>query len=93
MTLSHNCPGSKLFKEIRPEYIACPHCGAETELWSDELVIRCKSCGGIIAQKRGASCIDWCRFAKECIGAQKWERLQRETAEANAILPADQGAQ
>jgi hypothetical protein len=24
----------------------------------------------------GPSCIDWCAFAKECVGEQKYERLK-----------------
>jgi len=81
MGLNGSCPGSKLFKQITPEYMECPHCHGEVELWSDELLIRCRHCGGFISQKKGASCIDWCRFAGECIGAQKLERLRREEKE------------
>jgi DNA-directed RNA polymerase subunit RPC12/RpoP len=74
----HSCPGSKIFKDVRPEYLGCPHCGKEIELWSDELVVRCKNCGNYVSKRRGASCIDWCRFARECVGAQKYARLQQE---------------
>jgi len=85
MGLHGSCPGAKLFKEIKPEYLSCPHCGKEIELWSDELVIRCKHCGGFVSKRRGASCIDWCKFAKECIGAQKFERLRQDNALSEAV--------
>ena len=38
------CPGAIVFKDARPDYIACPHCGEEMEIWSDELLARCPHC-------------------------------------------------
>ncbi len=76
MTLGSSCPGARLFREVRPEYLSCPHCGAEVEIWSDELVARCLQCGHAVPRERGASCIDWCAHAAECVGAQKLRRLR-----------------
>ncbi len=76
MTLGSGCPGARLFREVRPETVQCPHCGGEVEIWSDELVARCLQCGRQVGKERGASCIDWCAHAAECIGAQKLRRLQ-----------------
>lgn len=92
--LNHNCPGSKLLKEARPDYINCPHCGYEIELWTDEVIIRCPQCHDFVIQDRGASCIDWCKHAQECVGVQKWNRLQeeRQAAQAKASpLPVKEG--
>ncbi len=75
------CPGSKLFKQVQPEYITCPHCEHEIEMWTDELVIRCPNCHLPVRRDRGASCIDWCPFAQECIGAQKYAQLKRAESE------------
>jgi hypothetical protein len=25
----------------------------------------------------GTSCIEWCAFAKDCVGAEKYERLKK----------------
>ena len=36
MTLFKGCPGAINFRDVRPEYINCPFCGAEMEIWSDE---------------------------------------------------------
>ena len=44
MGLNGGCPGSKLFKDNTPDYIDCPHCRREVEIWSDELVITCPHC-------------------------------------------------
>jgi DNA-directed RNA polymerase subunit RPC12/RpoP len=73
-----SCPGSKLFKEIKPDYLECPHCRREIEIWTDELLIHCPHCHGTVSQQRGASCIDWCAFAKDCVGAKKFEQLQAQ---------------
>jgi len=75
MTLFKGCPGAITFKEVRPEYISCPHCGQEMEIWSDETRARCPHCNAWVSQKQSASCIEWCAHAKECIGAEKYERL------------------
>lgn len=71
------CPGAMIFKSPVPEYIECPQCGKEMEIWSDEPMARCTNCGVWVAKERGASCIDWCAYAKECIGLDKYERLKR----------------
>lgn len=78
MALYKGCPGANIFKDVKPEYIECPYCHAEIEIWSDELLARCPSCRRIVARQRGASCIDWCKYAAECIGAQKYQQLVKE---------------
>ena len=64
-----NCPGSKRFKQPEPENIKCPSCGKETEIWSDEPKATCTKCGKVIIRQNGQSCLDWCKYAKECVGA------------------------
>jgi DNA-directed RNA polymerase subunit RPC12/RpoP len=70
------CPGAIVLKDARPEYIDCPHCGEEMEIWSDELMARCPHCHLWTSRERGASCIDWCKSAAECIGLEAYERLK-----------------
>jgi len=72
------CPGAIVFKEAKPEYMACPHCGKEMEMWSDEPLARCPHCRLWVNKERGASCIDWCKFAAECIGLEAYERLRKD---------------
>jgi hypothetical protein len=47
------------------------------EIWSDEPLARCPHCNLWVSQERGASCIDWCSSAVECIGLEAYERLQK----------------
>ena len=64
------CPGSKLIKEARPEYIACLHCQTEIEIWSDEYRVRCPKCQAWTYREQGPTCLDWCKKAEECVGSQ-----------------------
>lgn len=76
MSLSKGCPGARTIREVRPEYVACPHCGQEVELWSDERAARCPHCRGLVPREQGASCIDWCAYAAQCIGLEKYRALK-----------------
>ena len=70
------CPGSMRIREPMPEFFTCPECGAEVEIWTHELKRKCSSCGEIVTREINASwCIQWCHYAKECIGAEKYEEL------------------
>lgn len=73
---AQGCPGARTVREPAPEYINCPHCGQEMEIWSDELVARCPHCKRPVMQQRGASCLDWCAHAAECVGATKYRNLK-----------------
>ncbi len=77
MALHTGCPGAVTLREVRPEDIVCPQCGSEVEIWSDEPVAQCRQCGSWVRRERGASCIDWCPAAKECVGLAKYERLMK----------------
>jgi hypothetical protein len=73
--LKESCPGSKEIRSPYPEDLACVFCGGMTEIWSDEPDTVCKSCGKTINREMKPSCIQWCKFAKECVGTKKYERL------------------
>jgi len=86
--LSKSCPGAFLFKDPTPDYMDCPHCGQEMEIWSDEPIGRCDHCGLWVTRERGASCIDWCSHARECIGLDRYERLKRPRPPDADSIPA-----
>jgi DNA-directed RNA polymerase subunit RPC12/RpoP len=76
MSLFRGCPGAINIREVKPEEIKCPECGHQVEIWSDEQMARCSNCGARVSREQGASCIDWCSFAEECIGTDKYRRLK-----------------
>ena len=66
------CPGSERFKQPKPEYLKCPSCGEEVEIWSDEAQATCHKCKARVSRKDSTSCLDWCKYAKKCIGTEKY---------------------
>ena len=78
MSAKSFCPGAQGIREPRPEYQNCPRCGYEVEIWSDEFKRRCPQCGGLIVKGQQASCIDWCQYAKLCVGEETYARVMAE---------------
>lgn len=76
MVFDKSCPGSRGIREPKPEFINCPDCDREVEIWTDELKATCPGCGNTVFRAQQASCIDWCPQAKECVGPEVYERLR-----------------
>ncbi len=68
------CPGSSSFAQPTPEMVACPDCGAEVEIWSDEATGACSGCKKTVIRQATQSCIDWCRYAQQCLGDEKYRQ-------------------
>ncbi|MBI2852799.1 MAG: hemerythrin domain-containing protein [Chloroflexi bacterium] len=71
-----SCPGSKAIRNPVPENISCPNCGYEVEIWTDEIKATCPKCKTKVFREAQVSCIDWCPYAKECVGPEVYERLK-----------------
>lgn len=67
------CPGSKLLRQPEPEEFTCPTCGAEVEIWTDEMVGSCSSCQANVYRDSTMSCLDWCDYGKECVGEEAYD--------------------
>ncbi|GBE55132.1 MAG TPA: hypothetical protein ENH28_03525 [Euryarchaeota archaeon] len=74
--LRSSCPGSTEIKRPKPEYVICPKCKSEVEIWSDEAEAKCEECGTIVKKTRDNLCINWCKYAEECIGKEKLSALK-----------------
>jgi DNA-directed RNA polymerase subunit RPC12/RpoP len=59
------CPGIEDHLRPKPEYVACPECGGDVELWTDENEAKCPDCGAKISRNK-QSCLDWCEYAYKC---------------------------
>ncbi len=68
------CPGSSKFKQPMPEIVKCPSCGEEVEIWTDETEAVCRNCKLKVSRQGGQSCLDWCQYAKECVGSEKYNK-------------------
>lgn len=73
--MPYKCPGQDLNK-LRVELYKCPNCGAEVEMFSDELKVKCYKCGQYIYKESMPSCIDWCPVARQCLGEARWQELR-----------------
>ena len=70
----NRCPGVE--RSIRIELYKCPKCGAEVEIFSNEVKVKCYQCGEMVYSERLPSCIDWCASARECLGEERWRQLK-----------------
>jgi len=68
------CPGSQKFSQPQPEIVECSFCGAEMEIWTDEAKAKCPQCKKTVVRQRGATCLDWCKYAKVCVGGKAYEQ-------------------
>jgi len=71
----NKCPGQDS-RNIKAEAIKCVKCGYRAEIFSDEVKVICPKCKNLICRARLPSCVDWCKFARECVGDNKWKELK-----------------
>jgi DNA-directed RNA polymerase subunit RPC12/RpoP len=45
-------------RNLRVELYKCPNCGAEVEIFSNEVKVKCYQCGKMVYRERLPSCID-----------------------------------
>lgn len=69
------CPGQDK-RNLKSETIACPSCGYTVEMFSDEVKVYCPKCKRQVCRERLPSCVDWCKFAKECVGEDRYKQLK-----------------
>jgi NADH pyrophosphatase NudC (nudix superfamily) len=72
--MNSKCPGQD-FRNLKVSLCKCPECGKEVEIFSDELRVKCRSCGAMVYPDRVPSCIEWCKNAKKCLGEEKWKNV------------------
>jgi NADH pyrophosphatase NudC (nudix superfamily) len=74
--VSH-CPGQDS-RKLKISLHKCPGCGAEVEIFSDELKIKCRKCGTYVYKEKTPTCIEWCPSARQCLGEERWKVLHQE---------------
>ena len=66
-----HCPGAANLKTPTLAIKKCPQCGEDVELFSNDISVKCSTCGFVIYNDI-ASCVQWCRHARECVGEEMY---------------------
>ena len=65
----------------------CPRCGAIVEVFSTDTEVACDSCGQVVYND-ALSCVQWCQYARKCVGDDMYRRMleiaRRQKARAEA---------
>ncbi len=70
------CPGAD-GRFLRVGIYKCANCGYEVEIFSDEEMVLCPKCKNKVYREKAPSCIDWCKYASQCIGEERWLELKK----------------
>jgi len=65
------CPGQdqRFWKPGDVFEVKCPDCGQAIEFFKDEPKLKCRRCGQmVINPKIQLGCVEWCKYAEQCIG-------------------------
>jgi predicted RNA-binding Zn-ribbon protein involved in translation (DUF1610 family) len=74
------CPGAMNIRMPRLEIKECPKCHEEVEIVSNESSAKCSNCGFVIYNDL-LSCVEWCEYARECVGDKMYEKVMKEISE------------
>ena len=77
----YRCPGAAGIRSPTISEKICPQCGREIELFSIDPYMQCEC--GFIAYNDVQSCLQWCAYARECVGEAVYEQfiLNKGTSE------------
>lgn len=81
--MERKCPG-KDERFLRVEIHKCGACGHEVEIFSDEFTVICPECKTPVSRNETPSCIDWCKYARQCLGEKKWNEIKNLAEEKNS---------
>lgn len=57
----------------------CPQCGSVIELFSIDTQVACEQCG-FVAYNDTLSCVQWCEYARKCVGDEMYEKMMEIAA-------------
>ena len=69
--IMEGCQGKPQLKVMEK---TCPNCGHESEMFSVDTEAKCENCGFTIYNDL-LSCVQWCKYARQCVGEETYERL------------------
>ena len=69
-----HCPGSASLRTPTLTIKKCPQCGGEVEVFSHDVSVTCSTCGFVVYNDT-LSCVQWCKYAKECVGEETYHKI------------------
>ena len=70
------CPGAADMRTPTLKITKCPECGSEVEIFSVDRKMICSDCGFIIYNDI-ESCIQWCKYSKDCVSDNIYIKLKK----------------
>jgi len=70
------CPGTFNMKTPTLKIKKCPECGSDVELFSIDVQVACETCGFLVFNDI-QSCIQWCKYARDCVGEELYMKLKK----------------
>ena len=58
----------------------CPQCGNIIEIFSVDTAVTCEHCG-FVAYNDTLSCVQWCKYARQCVGDEMFEHMMKVAEE------------
>lgn len=75
--LMEGCQGKPRTPTIHEK--VCPRCGNLIELFSIDTEATCEHCG-FVAYNDTLSCVQWCAYARQCVGDEMYEHMMEIAA-------------
>ena len=69
----------------------CPNCGQEIEMFSIDTEARCENCG-FVGYNDLLNCVQWCKYAKKCVGEEMYEYMLQIAAQQKERAAAERAA-
>ena len=69
----------------------CPRCGSLIEIFSVDTEAVCENCGQVIYNDT-LSCVQWCQYARKCVGDEMYEHMMQIAKQQKARAQAEREA-
>lgn len=69
----------------------CPRCGNLLEIFSTDTEVTCERCGQTIYNDT-LSCVQWCQYARKCVGDEMYEHMMDIARQQKARAQAERAA-
>lgn len=77
MAILDGCQGRPRTPTITEK--VCPQCGNIIEIFSIDTEVACDNCG-FVAYNDTLTCVQWCKYARKCVGDELYERMMEIAA-------------